>query len=253
VRPSGKKSVNKDNVLHAKLISNDRGVLVPTSDQIAWFRSHLLSWFEKNQRIFPWRSSHASHYQRVVSEVLLQRTKADTVSLFWRRFISRFPNWTSITRANNSELEIVLRPIGLSRQKAPRLLALAKIIALKGGRFSRDREKVDALPGVGQYIGNAIMLFCHKQATPLLDVNMARTLERFFGPRKLSDIRYDPYLQILSHEVVQGPMAMELNWAVLDFGALICKSQKPLCDKCPLSERCLFYGREKTNLNSPSS
>ena len=44
-------------------------------------------------------------------------------------------------------------------------------------------------------VANAILLVCHEQPEPLLDSNMARVIERVFGPRKLADIRYDPYLQ----------------------------------------------------------
>lgn len=43
---------------------------------------------------------------------------------------------------------------------------------------------------------------------PLVDVNMVRVLERFFGPRKLADIRYDSYLQTLARQVVEGEQSL---------------------------------------------
>ena len=46
------------------------------------------------------------------------------------------------------------------------------------------------------------MLLCHNQPFPMIDVNMARVLERYFGTRKLVDIRYDNYLQSLAKRVV---------------------------------------------------
>ena len=84
-------------------------------------------------------------------------------------------------------------------------------MAKRNGRFPSTRVEVEALPGVGQYITNATLLLCHGEAQPLLDVNMARVLERVFGPRKLVDIRYDPYLQNLAFEIVQCKGAKELN------------------------------------------
>ncbi|HEX5733370.1 MAG TPA: hypothetical protein VF131_11105 [Blastocatellia bacterium] len=69
---------------------------------------------------------------------------------------------------------------------------------------------------------------------------MARVLERFFGPRKLADIRYDPYLQSLAKKVVEGGNPIHLNWALLDHASLICKQGKPLCNICPLVSRCLY-------------
>lgn len=69
---------------------------------------------------------------------------------------------------------------------------------------------------------------------------MARVLERFFGPRKLVDIRYDPYLQTLSYKVVAGNDSVFTNWAVLDLASLVCKNKNPQCGICPLVNKCRY-------------
>ena len=116
-------------------------------------------------------------------------------------------------------------------------------MAKKNGRFPRDREAIEALPGIGQYIANAVLLFCHGQPQPLLDVNMARVLERVFGPRKLADIRYDPYLQELARNVVRCKTSAKLNWAILDIAATVCLLRNPCCSECPLTSVCLTATR----------
>jgi A/G-specific adenine glycosylase len=68
---------------------------------------------------------------------------------------------------------------------------------------------------------------------------VARVLERFYGPRLLSDIRFDPYLQEVAHRVVACPAAKETNWAILDLAALVCKT-RPNCGVCPLRNRCRY-------------
>lgn len=74
---------------------------------------------------------------------------------------------------------------------------------------------------------------------------MARVLERFFGPRQLVDIRYDPYLQTLARQTVDPEIPQQYNWAVLDLAALVCTPRKPKCEVCPLSQRCSYYLRLK--------
>ena len=93
---------------------------------------------------------------------------------------------------------------------------------------------------MGQYTANAVELVIFNQPSPLVDVNMSRVLERFFGERRMADIRYDPYLQGLSYKIVDHADTKEMNWAVLDFAALVCKP-KPLCLICPISVKCFFY------------
>jgi A/G-specific adenine glycosylase len=208
--------------------------------KIHWFRRKLLVWWQLSRRRFPWRLSRASAYHHIVSEVLLQRTRAETVAGFWPTFIRRFPNWDALSVAKPGQIADVLKPIGLSAQRAPRLRALAIEMVARGGRFPRDRHLLEALPGVGQYIANAVFTLRHGRPEPLLDSNMARVLERFFGRRKLADIRYDPYLQDLARTIVRGKKGKAINWAVLDFAATVCKLRNPSCITCPLAMECAF-------------
>jgi A/G-specific adenine glycosylase len=202
-------------------------------------RRALLRWFDEHGRHFPWRSN-ASVYRQVIAELLLQRTRADTVSGFFEAFITRFPSWEVMAAASADEIAELLKPIGLWKRRSKSLAALAKAMVELGGIFPPNREDVQALPGIGQYIANAILLFSAGQAEPLLDVNMARVLERVFRPRKLVDIRYDPYLQRLARQVVKGERAAAVNWAILDLAATICTVKNPMCGECPLRKTCRF-------------
>jgi A/G-specific adenine glycosylase len=175
----------------------------------------------------------------VVSEVLLQRTRAEVVASFFPSFVRQFPSWRVLSRASERDLQEFLRPLGLWRQRASSLRRLAAAIAKRNGRFPTERSEIESLPNVGQYIANAIELFSHDQRKPLLDSGMARVLERFFGPRRLADIRFDPDLQSIAHRVVAGSASKETNWAILDLAAMICK-KRPSCPSCPLQKRCRF-------------
>jgi A/G-specific adenine glycosylase len=65
-------------------------------------------------------------------------------------------------------------------------------------------------------------------------------LERVFGPRKLRDIRYDPYLQELARTVVQHKSPSTVNWALLDLASLVCTVRSPSCASCPLKTICCY-------------
>jgi len=205
------------------------------------FRSTLLTWYKNNGRKFPWRKNKLTRYQIIIAEILLQRTKAETVSNFFQNFIIDFPNWDSLVIADNQAIEFYLKPIGLYRQRAQRLRSLATEMVRRKGKIPSERKEIESIPFFGQYISNAIELIIFKRHTPLLDVNMSRLLERYFGERHLADIRHDPYLQKLSFMVVDHTKAKEINWAILDFAALICKARKPICNECILSIKCKFY------------
>ncbi len=210
-------------------------------NRISTFQRRILKWFEEEGRSFPWRKVGLSNYKLIIAEILLQRTKAETISKFYHKFLSYYPDWKSLDKTRKSTLERRLQPIGLYRQRASLLKKLAKVMVERKGRLPSAREEIEQLPFAGQYIVNAIFLLIKKEPAPLLDVNMARVLERYFGPRKLSDIRYDPYLQKLAWHVVDHEKAKKINWGILDFAAIVCVANNPRCELCLLKKRCDYY------------
>lgn len=209
---------------------------------ISFFQNQILSWFEVSGRHhLPWREEGLSPYEIVIAEVLLQRTKAETVEKFYPKFLSTFPSWETINSTDILFLEQILKPVGLFRQRAQRLKKLAAEMARRKGELPQKQKELEQIPLLGQYITNAIILQVFHRPSPLIDVNMARVLERHFGERKLADIRYDSYLQALAAKIVNHSRSKEINWGILDFAASVCKARGPLCTKCPFSNTCKFY------------
>ena len=219
--------------------------LAPSDVAINHFRAELLGWYRNKGRRFPWRKRSASNYNKIIAEVLLQRTRAQQVAQIFPTFVVHYPSWFHLAKANQNELIGLIRTVGLWRKRSQTLIALATEMAKRNGRFPKDRERIEALPGIGQYIANSILLLCHDRPIPLLDTNMARVLERYFGPRILRDIRYDSYLQHLARLVVDCTDALKLNWAILDFAAKVCSIRSPKCGSCVLAAGCRYANRSK--------
>lgn len=208
--------------------------------KIDFFQTNILEWFEKEAREFPWRKKSLTSYQKVIAEVLLQRTKAETIAKYYNFFLKIYPSWESLNRTRVRTLEKVLTPIGLYKQRSLLLKKLTKEMVRLKGRLPKSKEEIEKLPLVGQYITNAILQYVYHTPAPLLDVNMARVLERFFGSRELADIRYDPYLQNLAWRVVAYKDSKKINWGILDFAAKICIPINPKCSQCDLRDKCNY-------------
>ena len=59
-------------------------------------------------------------------------------------------------------------------------------------------------------------------------------------------------LHALALRLVSGKRSLEVNWAALDFGALVCRARRPLCPECPLRARCQ-YARSRQLQPTPTS
>ena len=208
--------------------------------KLTFLRADLLDWASENGRSFPWRSHDAGTYQRIAVEVLLQRTTASAVAGIYRDFFERFPSWHHLAVVEPDLLEAYLKPLGLWRRRAKSLLGLARYASANAGQFPANPLEHKSIPAVGQYVSNAILIFQHGRPAPLLDGNMARVIERFVRPRRLADLRYDPWLQAAAHWLTREENSVRASWAVLDFAATICRARAPHCTTCPVATRCSF-------------
>ncbi len=207
--------------------------------QVPWLREQLVTWFKLNKRSFTWREADKSPYEIVVAEILLQRTPAANVAKFYHAFLERYPSWAFLSKATREELEASMKELGLSRLKAEIFQNLSKAIEERG-ELPKSRSELEQIRGVGQYTASTILTIVHGQCEPFVDVNMARILGRFFARRIPSDVRDDPDLHVLARYIVDNEDCLQINWAVLDLGALICKYTHPLCQICPLQAKCQF-------------
>ncbi|WP_367142341.1 hypothetical protein [Marinobacter sp. HL-58] len=199
-----------------------------------------MEWFSENGRKFSWRKNDYPLYRVVVTELLLQRTRAETVDRFIGNFFELYPDWLTIARSESANLQKALEPFGLWQRRAATLRKLATEIKNRGGTLPESPEELVMLPGFGPYIVNAVLLYREKSPVPLLDGSMARLLERYFGSRGLVDIRDDPFLNIIARRVLRESEVspLSLNWGMLDLAAQICAPASPKCEHCPLTKRC---------------
>lgn len=219
-------------------------------DGIKYFRNILLEWFDSNKRDFPWRKDGASNYELIFSEIMLQRTKAETVAKYYNSFFDKFPNWDKLVLATDEELVNIFKPLGLHTQRVGRIKKIIEEYKRKNGILPKNKDELKESGFASLYLSNAFELFVLNKQAALLDVNMYRVLSRFFYPKEFKDVRNDILIQELAHDVINVQACRDLNWAILDFAAIVCQARKPKCIGCKLNSKCCFFNLTNKNENA---
>src|SRR5437899_5886373 len=124
-----------------------RAQAVKESD-VRSFRQRLLGWFDREQRILPWRGEK-DPYRILVSEVMLQQTRVAVVEQRYAGFIKQFPTVAALARAREQTVLAAWSGLGYYR-RARALHATAKTIHRQRA-FPKSADALRELPGVGRY------------------------------------------------------------------------------------------------------
>ena len=200
-------------------------------------RRALLRWFDQSGRDYPWRRT-GNWFHLLMAEMMLRRTRADQVLPVYNRFTARFADPLSTGRLRPSELERMFEPLGLrwrGRQMAGTLDYLRHNFALHAPVRSTDFQ---AIPGVGDYSEAMLRNRLFGEPRAAVDANVVRILSRWQGLPVFSEGRRDRIVWELADRFVRHKRTRDVNLALLDFGALVCRPLKPLCTECALVALC---------------
>ena len=93
----------------------------------------MAGWFERQQRILPWRENPDT-YRVWISEIMLQQTQVATVIPYFEKFIARFPTVTALAHA--PEEDVLLHWAGLGYYSRARNIHRAAKMIEQAGMFS---------------------------------------------------------------------------------------------------------------------
>jgi A/G-specific adenine glycosylase len=213
-------------------------------ERCRFFREQLLLWGACHDRAFPWRSA-SDPYHLLIAEMMLRRTQARQVVPVYKEFLRHYPTPDALVAATEEEVARLLRPLGLSwRIPAFRQMAQRLVIDYDGV-VPRDRKALLTLPGVGDYVTDAVRCFAYHESVALLDTNTVRVAGRYFGfPVHAESRRRVPVKRAVACLVdPQTPRAS--NLALLDLAASVCRPRQPRCAACPVATRCAWWQAER--------
>ena len=206
----------------------------------------VLDWYDKfGRKNLPWKVDDP--YKIWISEIMLQQTQVQTVIPYYLKFIKKYPDIKSLSKASLDDLLLIWSGLGYYTRIKNIYRASQIISSDYNGVFPESFDEILLLPGIGRTTASAISTFSGFSNKAILDGNVKRILVRFFN---ISDTyaksELDKILWEKSEFVTPSKRTSDFIQGLMDLGAIVCKRTQPDCLMCPIKKcGCLYKPETK--------
>ncbi len=143
----------------------------------------------------------------------------------------------AILELGEEGLKGYIKTIGLFNSKAKNLIkTCAVLVAEHGGQVPRDRDALEALPGVGRKTANVILNTAFGEPTIAVDTHIFRVANRIgLAPGASARAVEDELVRVTPDEYKRHAH----HWLILH-GRYVCKARKPECPRCLIVDLCEY-------------
>jgi endonuclease-3 len=135
-----------------------------------------------------------------------------------------------------------IQSIGLYRTKARHLIETCRILIERHqGKVPHGRDALEALPGVGRKTANVVLNTVFGEPTIAVDTHIFRVSNRIGLAIGATPDKVEQGLLAVVPEIFRQDCH---HWLILH-GRYICKSRKPECWRCAISDLCNFQPKSR--------
>ena len=165
---------------------------------------------------------------------MLQQTSVKTVENKLKDYLGKFPDFRSYESKKLDDLLISWSGLGYYNRAENLFKSIGIINEKYKGKLPRNKSKLLALPGIGQYTANAIIAIGFNEKAYPVDVNIRRLITRMLD-LSLTDEELERVLEI---SFKNKKNFRNFSESMMDYSSSICKKSSPLCPECIFNKFC---------------
>ena len=190
---------------------------------------------------------HDNELELLIAVMLSAQTTDASVNKLTKTLFQKYHTVEDYAQAPIEQLENDLRSIGLYRNKAKNVKAMAQQLIVEfGGQVPCDHDALQTLPGVGRKTANVVVSEGFKVPAIAVDTHVERISKRLgFALKKDSVLTVEKKLM----KAVPKERWIKTHHQMIFFGRYHCKSMNPMCQDCHLIDICKEPKRKKFIIN----
>jgi A/G-specific adenine glycosylase len=212
------------------------------------FQEDILTWYDNNKRVLPWRNNKDPYYIWV-SEIMLQQTRVQTVIPYFERFLTTLPTIEDLAICDEDRLLKLWEGLGYYNRVRNMQKAAKLIMEQFNGEFPSNQTDLELLPGIGSYTSGAILSIAFNQPFTAVDGNVLRVFARLLEIKKnIKDKDVKKLIKGQVEHIIPENRIDDFNQSLMEIGAIICiPNGVPKCEVCPLKIHCQSFQNKTMN------
>lgn len=181
--------------------------------------------------------NYVNPYTLLVAVVLSAQATDAGVNKATAKLFQQVTSPEQMVRLGEAGLKQHIKTIGLFNAKAKNVIALSKLLIERhGGTVPRDRDALEALPGVGRKTANVVLNVIWGEPTIAVDTHIFRVANRTGMAKGKTPLAVELGLE----KVVPAQYRQHAHHWLILHGRYICKARMPDCWRCTVAEFCDF-------------
>ncbi len=179
---------------------------------------------------------------------MLQQTTVKTVLGYYAPWLAAFPDVYALASAPIEKVLKAWQGLGYYNRARNLHKAAGIVVAQFQGHVPQDPDILRKLPGFGPYMSASVASIAFDRRVPLVDANVRRVMMRISNIHGPASGTWDKDILIFLDRVMPAHRAGDFNQALMELGALVCTSQQPKCNMCPLTRHCRAFEKGQQEL-----
>ena len=201
----------------------------------------LLNWYDHAKRDLPWRKER-DPYRILVSEIMLQQTRVETVIPYYERFLQSFPTLADLAAADEERVLEHWTGLGYYRRARNLHRAVREIQSRYEGRLPEEPDQLRQLPGIGRYTAAAVASIAYDHPVAAVDGNVLRVVARLKSIREpINKPSIMRQVEEIVTDWIPADRAGDFTQALMELGSLVCLPKNPRCLDCPVQRHCAAF------------
>lgn len=178
---------------------------------------------------------YSKPYELLIATQLAAQCTDARVNIVMKELVKKYKSVEDYANADINELMDDIHSTGFFRNKSKNIIATCKmLISDFGGEVPNNMDDLLKLPGVGRKTANLILGDVFGKPAIVVDTHAGR-LSRRIGLTKHTD----PYkVELDLKKIVEPDYQCVFCHQLVYHGREYCKSQRPNCEKCPITHLC---------------